>query len=227
MDQLPLYIAIVFMLGTLLAILMLYKAAHYSKAAIIVVLLWLGLQSVISLSGFYTVMDVKPPRFGLLLLPPVVFIAGMFFTKKGRRVIDGFDVKTLTLIHIVRIPVELTLYWLFLRNVVPKVMTFEGRNFDILCGLTAPFVYYFGYVRNKLGRKVLIAWNVVCLLLLVNIVITAVLSAPFSFQQFGLDRPNIAILYFPYTWLPCLLVPVVLLAHLVALRRLLTIHRVL
>jgi len=220
MDQLPAYIGIVFMSGTLLALLLLYKATNYSRPAILLVLVWLILQSVISLSGFYTVTDVKPPRFALLLLPPVIIIAILFFTKKGRGLIDSFDVKALTLIHLIRIPVELTLYWLFLRKLVPKIMTFEGRNFDILCGLTTPFVYYFGYVKSILSRNVLLAWNVLCLLLLMNIVITAVLSAPLPLQQFAFDQPNIAMFYFPYVLLPCFLVPAVLLAHLVAIRRL-------
>ncbi|HEX9503150.1 MAG TPA: hypothetical protein VF974_02405 [Patescibacteria group bacterium] len=224
MNRLPVYIEILFIFGTLLTILLLYKSTNYSRPSIIIVLSWLALQSIVSLSGFYTVTNVRPPRFALLLLPPIAFIASMFFTKNGKRLIDGYDVKTLTLLHIVRIPIEFTLYWLFLQNVIPKIMTFEGRNFDILCGLTAPFVYYFGYVKNMLSRNVLIAWNVVCLLLLVNIVITAVLSAPLPFQQFAFDQPNIAMLYFPYTLLPCCLVPIVLLAHLVAIRRLLIIQ---
>ncbi len=220
MDHLPVYIGIVFLLDTLLALLLLYKATHYSRPVITIVLAWLILQSIISLSGFYTVTKAVPPRFALLLLPPMLLIGCLFFTKKGRRLIYGFDVKTLTLIHIIRIPVELILYWLFLRNFIPEIMTFEGRNFDILCGLTAPFAYYFGYVKNTLSRKVLLTWNVLCLLLLANIVVTAVLSAPLPIQQFAFDQPNIAMLYFPYTLLPCFLVQVVLLAHLVAIRRL-------
>jgi hypothetical protein len=221
MDELPAYIPAVFLLGALFTILLFYKATSYSRPALIVLLFWLALQTALSLSGFYNMTNVRPPRFAFLLLPPVVFIIALFFTGKGRRLIDKWDVKLLTLIHLVRIPVELTLYWLFLHSVVPRVMTFEGRNFDILAGLTAPFVYYFGYVRNVLGRKALIVWNVVCLLLLANIVVTAVLSAPFSFQRFGLDRPNFALVYFPYTWLPCFLVPVVFLSHLAAIRGLL------
>jgi hypothetical protein len=129
-------------------------------------------------------------------------------------------VKILTLLHIVRIPVEIVLYWLFVQKTVPEVMTYAGRNFDILSGLTAPFIYYFGYVKNVLSRKVLIAWNIFCLLLLANIVITAVLSGPFSIQKFGFGQPNIALLYFPYVWLPSIIVPTALFAHVVSLRRL-------
>jgi hypothetical protein len=223
MEHLPVYIYIVFILTAVITLLMLYKAGN-SLNPVIIILVWLALQAAISLTGFYTVTTGLPPRFMLLLLPPIVFIAMLFFTKKGRGTIDSFDVKTLTLLHIVRIPVELTLYWLYLHKVVPGAMTFEGRNFDILCGLSAPIVYYFGYVKNILSRNVLIAWNIICLLLLANIVFTAVLSAPFPFQKLGFGQPSIALFYFPFVWLPGGIVPIVLFTHLVVLKKLLKRH---
>ena len=219
MEHLPLYIKIVFILTTLLTLFMLWKANRNPRMALVVIL-WLVLQAIISLTGFYTVTNGTPPRFALLTMPPVFFIIILFLTKVGRRAIDGFNAKTLTLLQIVRIPVEITLYWLCMRKAVPVIMTFEGRNFDILCGLTAPLIYYFGYVKNSLSRNVLIGWNAVCLLLLTNIVVTAVLSAPLPFQRFGFDQPNIALFYFPFVWLPCFIAPVALFSHLVVLRKL-------
>jgi len=100
-------------------------------------------------------------------------------------------------------------------------MTFEGRNFDILSGITAPVIYYFGFKGKGLNTKLLLTWNFICLTLLINIVINAILSVPFSFQKFGFDQPNIALLYFPFIWLPCCIVPLVLLAHLASIRKLL------
>lgn len=220
MEHLPFYIKLIFILSTIFSALMLYKASNYSKSIILIILSWLALQAIVSLSGFYTVTSTTPPRFALLVLPPVILIAVIFFTIKGRNMLDGFNVKTLTLLHIVRIPVEIGLYWLCLHRVVPEIMTFEGRNFDILCGLTAPIVYYFGYIKKVLNSKVLIAWNILCLLSLANIVTTAVLSAPFPIQRFAFDQPNVALLYFPFVWLPCCIVPSVLLAHLVTIKRL-------
>jgi hypothetical protein len=220
MENLPLYIPVTFILTTLFAAMWLYKAGNYSKLILIISLLWLGLQAAISLSGFYLFSSGLPPRFALLLMPPIVMIVILFITKKGRLFITGFDVKALTLIHIVRIPVELTLYWLFIHKTIPQVMTFEGRNFDILCGITAPIIYYFGYIKNTFGRVTLLAWNIACLLLLANIVITAVISAPFDFQKIGLDQPNIALFYFPFIWLPCFVVPVALFSHMVNIRKL-------
>ncbi|MDB6080057.1 MAG: putative transrane protein of unknown function, partial [Akkermansiaceae bacterium] len=46
------------------------------------------------------------------------------------------------------------------------------------------------------------------------------LSAPFPFQRLALDQPNVAILSFPFIWLPTFIVPVVLFTHLASIRQL-------
>jgi hypothetical protein len=131
---------------------------------------------------------------------------------------DNFDPGWLTFLHIVRFPVELVLYWLFIYNQIPEVMTFEGRNFDILSGLSAPFIAYWAYVKRNLDRKWIILWNVICLVLLINIVTTAILSAPTPLQQIEFDHPNKGVFYFPFIWLPCMIVPLVLLSHILCIR---------
>ena len=221
MENVPVYISLFFVLTTIFAADMLFKAANYNRLLIIITLIWLILQAFISISGFYTVTSGTPPRFALLLMPPVIFVVILFFSNTGRQTIDIFNLKTLTLLQTVRIPVELTLYWLYLHKAVPQVMTFEGRNFDILCGLTVPLIYYFGYINNRLGKRIILAWNIVCLLLLANIIVLALLSGPFVFQMFGFGQPNIALFYFPFIWLPCFIVPAVLFAHLAAIRKIL------
>jgi hypothetical protein len=127
----------------------------------------------------------------------------------------------LTLLHVIRIPVELVLFWLFVRHTVPEAMTFHGRNFDILSGISAPFIYYFGFVKKRLSNKVIIAWNLICLALLLNVVSAAVLSLPDRFAQFGFEQPNIALGYFPFVLLPAGLVPLVMLSTVAAIKQLL------
>jgi len=161
-----------------------------------------------------------PPRLALAVTPMFIGIALLFITANGKVFIDKLDAKTLTFLHVIRIPVELVLFGLFLEGKIPELMTFEGRNFDIIAGITAPFVWYFGFVKNKLSTKIILIWNFICLGLLLNIVINAILSAPFPIQQFAFDQPNIAVLYFPFVWLPGCVVPLVLLSHLVVIRRL-------
>ena len=99
-------------------------------------------------------------------------------------------------------------------------MTFEGRNFDIVSGITAPIIFYFFFVKKSWRVSLLLAWNFICLGLLLNIVVNAALSAPFAFQQFAFDQPNIAVLHFPFVWLPSFIVVIVLLSHLAAIRKL-------
>jgi hypothetical protein len=222
MENLPLYITIIFDFITLVTVLLFFKATNYSRPVIFLLVLWLVLQGLISLTGFYTVSNTIPPRFILLVLPPLVVIATLFFTLKGKMFIDILDIKTLTLLHTIRIAVEIILFLVFLQKGIPGIMTFEGRNFDIISGLTAPFIYYFGFIKKQLNEKIIAAWNIVCLVLLINIVITAILSAPFAFQKLAFEQPNVAILYFPFVWLPCCIVPIVLFSHLVAIRRFIT-----
>ncbi|MEP7237780.1 MAG: hypothetical protein ABI685_07945 [Ferruginibacter sp.] len=221
-SNLPMYVNIVFILTTLLTIFLFYKAAHNSKTTLVILCGWILLHAILGFSGFYNVTGSLPPRFALLAIPALLFIIGLFFSAKGRAYIDNLDTKTLTILHGVRIPVELCLYWLFLHKAIPQLMTFEGRNFDILSGLTAPLIFYFGYVKNKISKPFLLLWNFICLGLLLNIVFNAILSAPSQFQQFAFDQPNTAIMYFPFVWLPCCVVPIVLLAHLTCIRKLLS-----
>lgn len=225
MENLPAYISTTFVIITLVTIFIFYKAANYSKAFLGIVLIWLMAQSVLGLRGFYTITEAFPPRFFLLIAPPVLCIISLFFTAAGRRFIDHLNLKYLTLLHSIRIVVELVLYWLFLQKAVPPIMTFEGGNFDIISGLTAPLIFYFAFINKTLSNKLLLLWNFICLALLINIVAIAILSAPFPFQKLAFNQPNMAILYFPFIWLPCCIVPIVLLSHLAALRQLLAAVR--
>lgn len=225
LPNLPLYIGIIFGLTTLLTVLLYYKATRNSVISAVIILAWLLLQMFIGLPGFYTETKGFPPRFLLLVFPPLLLIIALFVSPKGRKYLEGLDMATLTLLHTVRIFVELVLYWLFIYKAIPQLMTFEGRNFDILAGLSAPLIWYFGFVKKNLSKNILLLWNIICLGLLINIVVNAVLSAPFSFQQFAFDQPNIAVLYFPFVWLPSCVVPIVLLSHLAAIRKLVLMNK--
>lgn len=212
---------VLFILTLAATIFLFYRAANRSKTVLVVLLLWLILQGVLAATGFYTRSYSLPPRMLAILGPWVIFIIYLLISKRGRIFIDSMNIKALTLLHVIRIPVEIVLLGLFIHKSIPQIMTFEGRNFDILSGISAPIIYYFAFVKGNTNRTLLVIWNVACMLLLVNIVAIAILSAPYPFQQFGFDQPNVAIFYLPYIWLPAVVVPIVLFAHVASLRQLL------
>ena len=218
MENLPFYVYLVFGITVFVGVFLFFKAAHYSKIFLALLVIWIVFQSVISISDFYATTDSTPPRVALLLIPPLAITIILFSVRRGKVFIDGLDIRTLTLFHVIRIPVEVTLYWLFLHKAVPELMTFEGRNFDILSGISAPVIYYLVFVKMKLSKSALLIWNFICLALLLNIVFNALLSIPGMFQKFAFDQPNIAVLAFPFVFLPSVLVPMVLFSHLAAIR---------
>ncbi len=219
MTQTPFWLELLFGLTTLFSLFLFLRSTPKTKPVLLIVSLWLAITGVAALSGFTQVTSL-PPRMLFLALIAFTGIALLFATQKGRNFIDGLDPAKLTLVHIVRVPVEIVLFLLFTFGTIPELMTFEGRNLDILSGLSAPLIYYFGYRKKSIGRKLLIIWNFICIGLLVNIVTHAILAAPFPFQQLAFDQPNRAVLYFPFVWLPLFIVPLVLFAHLVCLRNL-------
>jgi hypothetical protein len=63
-------------------------------------------------------------------------------------------------------------------------------------------------------------WNWAGIVILLNVVVHAQLSAPTPFRMFETDPPPTFIGQTPYIWLPAFLVPVAWLLHAVSLRQL-------
>lgn len=159
-----------------------------------------------------------PPHFALAIGPPVIFITYLAVFRR-KMLVETSSSKHLTLLHTIRIAVELVLFCLFQMGEIPKLMTFEGSNPDILSGITAPLIWL-AYQKGLVGNRGLLVWNIVCLGLLLNIVVRAILSAPTPLQQFAFDQPNVGILKAPYVLLPAFIVPAVLFSHVAAILKL-------
>lgn len=227
MENLPAYVSVIFTLTTFLTVgFFLYairQGAFQTLPAKILISLtafWLLFQAVMAMGGFFTQTGMFPPRIVLFGVFPVLLLIIAYFIFFRENFIERLPLKVLTILHVIRIPVEIVLFWLFQNRLVPEVMTFEGRNFDILSGLTAPIVFWLAFRGGKPNRTLLIVWNIFALVLLVNIVTIAVMAMPSPMQRLGLDQPNLAVFYFPFNWLPSVVVPIVLFAHLASLWKL-------
>lgn len=227
-EGVSIYVAVVFLLTTIVTVWFLLRASESAgKTSLPVRILyftlplWLLLTGFLASSGFYKEFQAAPPRIILFgVIPAILFIAAYFLFFRTS-FIEKADLKLLTLLHIVRVPVELVLLSLSFGGAIPKLMTFNGFNFDIISGMTAPIIYFIAFRRGAINKAILLVWNIASLLLLANIVTLAVLSFPSPFQQLALDQPNVAVAYLPYIWLPTIVVPIVLFAHLASLYKLL------
>lgn len=224
MDQVPWYVSAVFILTTFAALGFLVQGVKAvgvdrlsSRLLAFLLPLWVFLQATLALGGFFQNSQTVPPRLIAFSVLPAVLLIVTYFLFFRASFVDRFPIKILTLLHVVRVPVELVLYWLFLAGAVPQMMTFEGRNFDIISGILAPIVYLLAFRGPAVNRWLLIAYNVLGLVLLGNIVAIAAMSVPSPIQQLNFDQPNVGVLYFPYIWLPAIVVPIVLFSHLAAL----------
>ena len=177
---LPPYITITFLITVALTWLLFIRAVKNKVIPVIILTLWLAVTGFLAYTGFFNDTSGNPPNFILAVAPAFFSIVALMATKKGHAFTDNLDLRKLTLLHIIRVPVEMILYWLAVNKAIPYLMTFEGRNFDIISGFTAPAIYYVCFKGTKVvHQRVLVTWNIICLGLLVNVVINAVLSNRF------------------------------------------------
>ena len=184
-------------------------------------LAWLALLAFLAQSGFFRNFQILPPRIAFAVLPPVLII--LFLAGSGRvsRLLAVLPPGWLVGAQGFRVSVEIVLWLLFLDNLVPVQMTFEGLNYDVLAGLTAPVIALYLARNPKRKKTVGVVWNILGLLLLLNIVTIAFLSAPFPFRAFMNEPANTIVAHWPFIWLPGFVVPMAFLLHVFSLKQLL------
>lgn len=210
-----------FIILTILELTYFWIVSGRQNIILIVATCWLVAQAIIALTGFYQVTDVMPPRL-LLVFIPVIFAVFYFgLSQKAAAFRSRFNLKALHFIHLVRVPVEVFfLYGLHELGYIAEEVTFEGNNFDIIPGITMPIFALLYWRYEVISKTFLIIWNLLCFSVLIFTISQAVLSAPFPFQILSFDEPTVAVLYFPFIWLPALVAPMVLLSHLISIKEL-------
>jgi hypothetical protein len=115
---------------------------------------------------------------------------------------------------------------------IPVQMTWSGRNLDVVTGLLAAVLGLVGWQLPEVfapgaqpGTAVLVAFNTLGLVLLLNVNFTAVASLPTPLRQFPDPPANVWFTYAPFIWLPTILVQLALGFHVLLYRRLLSDYR--
>ena len=180
---------------------------------------WLLVPALLASRGALDRYNPLPAPALLVVLVVTIGTISLAFSSFGARLASGLPLAGLVGFQAFRVVVEWLLHRLYLEGVLPIQMTYAGLNFDIVTGLTgAALGLWLGFGGRS--RPLVVAWNILGLLLLTNIVTIAVLSTPVPFRQFMNDPPNLVPSTFPYVWLPTFLVQAALFGHLLVFRAL-------
>jgi hypothetical protein len=214
-----LFVGLVVALVVFIAVITARSSSALRLRVILAVVAWLGLTALLSMESFFHDFSTMPPR---PVIPALVFIlAGILFLRSasGKAVLRSTPASWLIGFQVFRVLMEIILWLVYEHGIIPVQMTFEGRNFDILVGVTAPFVAYLLHTGH-MKPMVAVVWNVAGIGLLMNIVIVAALSTPSPLRVFMNEPANTFIAYFPFVWLVAFVVPVALLGHIASLMQL-------
>ena len=181
--------------------------------------LWLALSGLLAASGLLRDFSRVPPPMLLLATAAGLITLALAASPVGTRLSSGLSVAALVGFQAFRLPLELGLDQLYHAGAIPVQMTIEGRNFDMLSGISALPVAWLA-ARKRLPTWGLLLWNLLGLGLLLNIVVIALLSTPVPFRAFFNEPANTIISELPFVWLPTVLVQAALLGHLLVFRRL-------
>lgn len=185
-------------------------------------LFWLAILAVLAFSDFFDHFDYFPPRVAFAILPPVALTIVLLFSRFFSLILKAIPESWLIYIQAFRIFMELFLWMGFLGGFVPPQMTFEWLNYDIIVGITALMAGYVFFGKGRYRWPEAILWNVFGIVLLINIVLIALLSAPTPFRVFLNEPANTFVAAFPFIWIPGFIVPFALAMHLFSLKQILT-----
>jgi hypothetical protein len=184
----------------------------------IIAIAWMAITWFVAARGTLRMWDATPPPLGILFIAILVLAARIAFGSYGRRLVDGLPLWTLVAVQSFRFPLETAMHALYEQGIMPAQMSYSGRNFDIVTGITALVVALL--VRRGHGGRVLVAaWNVMGFALLLNIVSIALASTP-RFRYFGDEQLNTFVADPPFVWLPSVMVLTAFAGHLLVFRAL-------
>jgi hypothetical protein len=194
------------------------KATAMTARVLLALAVWLLLTAVLAKTGSLSAWDARPPHFPFVPLLALVAIVAIHRSTLFARILAVTPPHWLVAMQTFRIGVELAFWGLFVAGGAPSQVTFEGRNFDVLVGLTAPFVA-FAIARVKLGPRAVIAWNVLGLAILGNTIFTTITSLPGPAHLDWSGGTFTAFGDWPFVWIPAFLAPLAIFLHTASIRQ--------
>lgn len=224
MSPIPIDITIGFTLLPLVVLatfsFVLVKRSRSLSWVVVVMAGWTVFTAAMAYSGLLAEFTSFPPWIPILVLAQLAFVFWLGWYSHWSDLLAKIPQYILVGLQCFRIPVELLLATLAARKLLAIEMTYNGRNFDVLEGITAVALAIWLKRRGENSlRHIVLVWNLIGLSLVTVVLAHGLLSVPYPSQFLHLSMPTFIIAYFPVVWLLTLLVPMAYLLHLVSMRR--------
>jgi hypothetical protein len=203
------------------------KASRRAQVIAWVGMTYMAITGFVAAMGIFSRFDTLPPPLLIAALAQfALLIYGLFFWLKPTD-IASLSQPALIALQAFRIPTELLMAGLAAHLLLPREMTFHGRNFDIVSGVAGLVVGLWLWRRGPAGRSgkigatdrtLVLAYNCIGLVLVTVVVAHGMLSVPTPLQRLHLSIDNTHIARFPICWLPFGLVPAAYALHFLSLR---------
>jgi hypothetical protein len=190
-------------------------AARRAILALVLSAAWLAYTGLLAARGVLRFW--APPTMGLVLVPTVVLAIGLALSPLGARFVAGIPIAWLVGVQGFRVAVELLLHRAYVEGLMPVQMSYAGRNFDVVTGITALLLGAW-LATGQRSRVLVVLWNTMGLALLLNVLVIAMLSAPTPFRVFTNEPANVWITRAPWVWLPAVMVLAALMGHVLIYR---------
>lgn len=177
--------------------------------------------AVLAATGVLTRTDIMPPPMFVMIASVFVmaFVAG--FSKFGTSMVSNVQLGALIGLQMFRLPLELVMHHASKVGVMPVALSYSGYNLDIITGIGAVIISALIAAKINVPRALLWVWNLIGICCLLAIAVIAVLASP-RVHAFGTEPQNLNtwVLFFPYVWLPVVLVTIAMISHIVITRKL-------
>ena len=209
---------VLLMAAVVFALVARYLGLRTAFIVICALSLWFVYVGVLGYSGVIRNTTLRPPG-AVYLFGPVVLFLLYFLVRVRSSTAVAFPLWALLGAQTFRVIVELFLHQLWIDGLVPKMLTFAGANVDIYVGASAPLIAWLS-TRGQTGAKIALGWNVLGLLALANVVVRAVGTSPGPLNLIHAEVPNLMVGTFPYMFIPGFFVPLAVVLHVLALKKL-------
>lgn len=220
MDQtdilLPNYVNYTLLACLVIAMVLSFFSSNKKALNVGIMAIWVGGLALLGISGLLPTKSSMVPW--LVFFTPIVLLYVATIIPGARNYMRGIKDEQLHHLHLWRVPFAFVLLWFYQAQITPLGLTFEGYNYDIIIGLTAPVIGSLAFSQKMLTKEIVLGWNGLGIVFL--LISTGLIFMELTVNQKALllfnDLPYLAIFGF--------LLPLSLFAHVLSIYRILKGH---